>query len=293
MLESSTPHRLIDADPTEFEAFYGRIAFDFAHRLAGHPLFELPRLIDLAKAMNEIPGGIVYNASKVDIGQRWDQTPKPKGDVIRTLREIDSADGWVALKRADHFPAYRALLDACLEEMEVASSRKLREFVKFRNCIIFVNSPHRITNYHIDREWNCLLQVRGTKRVSVFDRSDRDVLPEEELERFWTVDNNAAVWRPQFADRARVFDLEPGRGLHIPVNAPHWVRNGPDVSVSVSVNFHMHDALLGYVYRTNYWMRRMGLNPMPPGRSQWRDAVKGRGYATVRAIGNRIRRKPV
>lgn len=289
MLKSLTPLKLIDADPSVFTQSYGNVAFEFAHRLAGHPLFELDRLLELAEAMQLIPNGITYNTTSMGVGERLDQTPKPEQSVVETLRDIEHVDGWILLKRADHFPEYRELLEICLDEMEEASGRNLKGLVKYRNCSIFINSPNRITNYHIDREWNALLQIRGTKRISVFDRTDREVLTEDEIERFWTVDNGAAKWKSQFENRARVFELTPGSALHIPINSPHWVQNGPEFSVSMSANFHIHDELLGYVYRTNYWLRRVGLRPAPPGRSAWRDAIKGRGYASLRSVGNRLR----
>ena len=276
-------------DPESFEELYGKRSFSFAHRLAGHPLFEMDRLLELAEAMLLVPNGYAYNCSQVGIGQRWDQMPKPNVGLVEALRDIETTDAWVQLNKAETVPAYRELLEACLDEMQQASGRDLSGLVKYRNCTIFINSPNRITNYHIDREWNCLLQIQGSKRVSVFDRSDREVLPEEEIERFWTVDNNSAIWKPQFEDRARVFELTPGTGIHIPINSPHWVKNGPEVSVSLSVNFHLHDKLLGYVYRANYWLRKAGLRPSPPGRSKWIDAVKGNSYASIRSLGNRLR----
>ena len=156
--------------------------------------------------------------------------------------------------------------------------------VKLRNAIIFINSPNRISTYHIDRECNCLLQIRGTKTLSIFDRNDREVLPEEEIERFWAVDNNSAVYKPHLQNRARVFELPPGRGVHIPVNAPHWVRNGPEVSVSLSINFHYHDAMLADVYRANYWLRKLGVRPAAPRESALRDAVKSTVYRSMRVL---------
>lgn len=294
MFEVATPapSTILEAEPATFGESYGQRPFLFGHHLADHPLFHRERLLQLAEEMIHIPNGLVYNSTQVGIGQRWDQTPKPKRDVVETLRNIETSDAWILLKRADHIPEYRELLEACLDEMQQAYGKKISNLIKYRNCSIFISSPRRVTNYHIDREWNCLLQIAGTKTLKVFDRTDRDVLPEEEIERFWTIDNNSAVWKPQFEDRAQIFELAPGRGLHIPINSPHWVQNGPDVSISMSANFHLHDALLGYVYRTNYWMRRIGLRPSPPGRSKWLDAAKGNGYATVRNLGNRLRRRP-
>src|SRR5438270_332982 len=83
--------------------------------------------------------------------------------------------------------------------------------------IIFITSPLRVSSYHIDRECNFLLQIRGAKTIHVFDQNDREVLSEQELESFWTVDNNAAVYKPQLQNRANSYLLQPGCGVHIPV----------------------------------------------------------------------------
>ncbi len=287
MLRELPIQNLIDTE--SFQELYGHRPFSFSHRLAGHPLFGMDRLLELAEALTHISKAYSYNCSQAGIGQRWDEMPTPKIGLIDALRNIETADAWVQLNKAETVPAYRELLESCLDEMQRASGRDLSGLMKYRNCTIFISSPNRITNYHIDREWNCLLQIQGSKRVSIFDRNDREVLPEREIERFWTVDNNSAIWKPQFEDRARVFELTPGEGVHIPINSPHWVKNGPEVSVSLSVNFHLHDRLLAYVYRSNHWLRRAGLRPTPPGRSKWLDLAKGNGYASIRSLGNRLR----
>jgi hypothetical protein len=150
----------------------------------------------------------------------------------------------------------------------------LDRVMKVQEIILFVTSPLRVTSYHIDRECNFLLQVRGEKTLSVFDQRDRIVLPEEELERFWSVDHNAAVHKPEHQNRAREFAMTPGTVVHIPVNAPHWVKNHDNVSISVSVNFQFRDRMLANVYRANYALRKLGVHPTPPGRSGFRDLLK-------------------
>jgi len=64
--------------------------------------------------------------------------------------------------------------------------------------------------------------------------------------------------------------------VRVPVNCPHWVKNGPGVSVTLSVNFWYRNIPRADVYRTNYFLRRMGMRPQPPGASSFRDAVKRR-----------------
>jgi hypothetical protein len=53
------------------------------------------------------------------------------------------------------------------------------------------------------------------------------------------------------------------------------------VSVSLNTNFHYLDAITADVYRANYWLRRLGLNPTPPRVSAFKDAIKRSVYGTV------------
>jgi len=144
-----------------------------------------------------------------------------------------------------------------------------------REVIIFVTSPRRISTYHIDSETNFLLQVHGEKDISIFSKYDREVLPEDEIERFWCEDNNAAVYKPQLQHRADVVRLVPGNGVHIPVNAPHWVQNDNNISVSVSINYHSWDSEYAHLYCANHFLRKkLGLTPTPPRQSPLLDSFK-------------------
>ncbi|MGH7729035.1 MAG: transcriptional regulator [Vulcanimicrobiaceae bacterium] len=279
---------LLEADPAPFRAF-DRRCFDFGHRLGDDPRFAPSRLLALAKTMSRTPGRVYYDAGDVRIEQRWDQVAVCDVPVEGLLERIESAGAWIVLRDVDREPEYAPILDGCIAEIEALAGIDVGKLAKIRKAIIFINSPHRVSSYHIDRECNCLLQICGEKTVHVFDREDRDVLPEDEIERFWTVDNNAAVYKPQFESRANTFALVPGRGVHIPVNAPHWVQNGDQVSVSISINFHYHDRLLADVYRANYWMRRLGLRPTPPRRSALRDGIKGSLYGSARTLRGLVR----
>ena len=267
--------RVFEADPEEFRRQFNRASFEFQHRLVGHPLFELPRLLELARdTARERPKDLYYDAGKVRVDQRWDQTPRASFSVEEALERIENCGAWIILHKADKDPEYAALLNQCMAELQTLIGLDLDRVMKVQEIILFVTSPLRVTSYHIDRECNFLLQVRGEKTLSVFDQKDRIVLPEEELERFWSVDHNAAVHKPEHQNRAREFAMTPGTVVHIPVNAPHWVKNHDNVSISVSVNFQFRDRMLGIVYRANYALRKLGLHPTPPGQSNLRDLLK-------------------
>ena len=127
-----------------------------------------------------------------------------------------------------------------------------------------------------------LVHISGTKTIHVFDREDREVLPEEELERFWSVDFNAAVYKPQLQHRAISYKLAPGIGVHIPVNCPHWIENDDNVSISLSLNFQLRERLRANIYRANFLLRQLGFHPTPPGVMPALDAMKA--YSVLPAV---------
>jgi hypothetical protein len=248
--------------------------FEFSHCFtADHPLFQISRLRKLIENPVTRPGAY-FDAGDIRIGQRWDSVPERKQTLEETFDRVDNAGAWILMKRVQSDPDYNDLLVQCLDEVQRLSGRQIDQDKKSQEAIIFLTSPHRVTSYHIDRECNFLMQVRGEKEISVFDRNDRQVLPEEELETFWSKDNNAGVYKPQYQDRAYVFMMRPGTGVHIPVNSPHWLKNGNNVSISLSISYQYKDWRRKYVFQANYYLRKMGLNPTPPGKSALLDNAK-------------------
>ena len=98
--------------------------------------------------------------------------------------------------------------------------------MRYKKVDVFVTSPKRVTTYHIDSESGFLLQIAGSKEISLFRYDDREVLPEEEIEQFWTVDRNAPRYRPHLQHHADQLTLEPGMGgaysNQCPALGPKW-----------------------------------------------------------------------
>jgi hypothetical protein len=280
ILESPTPAqvtepgRLVDLDGDVFREKFNRRHFVFQHHLSDHPLFQLPRLIELARnTVATRPDDLYYDAGVVDVGQRWGTAPAPF-PVDETIDRIENAGAWIVLKRADADPGYAAVLDRCMSDILEVSGRQLERRMRRKEVIVFITSPNRLTTYHIDSENNFLLQLSGKKEINLFRPEDREVTTEQEIERFYSIDTNSAIYKPQLQHRAEVLMLEPGMGVHIPVNAPHWLKNGDNISISVSINYHSYDSERGAIYRTNHYLRRIGLNPTPPFRSPVVDQLK-------------------
>lgn len=257
-----------------FQEKFNRKPFAFKHSLAEHSAFTMDRLVQLVERTLAEDDKLFWDAGEKTVNQRWDERPGRDFSVQEALRRIEHCGAWIVLFGAERDPEIAGLLTAAMEQADEFSGGSLLKEAKVRSAYIFITSPNRVTPFHIDRECNFLLQIHGSKTIHIFDQHDREVLPETEIERFWSIDNNSARYRPEFQDRALTLDLQPGDGVHIPVNAPHWVKNHGSISVSLSLNFQFRNTKLGNIYRANYYLRKLGLHPTPPGRSQVLDRTK-------------------
>jgi hypothetical protein len=144
----------------------------------------------------------------------------------------------------------------------------------------------------MDPEHNFLLQILVRKQVSMFDGEDRELLSELELERFYARGHRNLVFNERYQRKAHVFELTPGDGLYFPVTWPHWVQNGPEVSVSFSITLRtVSSDRRETLYHVNERMRRLGIGLPAVGRSEFLDEAKYRAFQTLarahRALGGR------
>ncbi len=280
---------MLKLDPLTFREHFNQRHFRVQHELASNPLFEIPRLLELAREVaSKWPEDLHYDRGVTNIGQRWDVPGAQRLPIDETIRNIQTSGAWIDLKSAERSPEYGKILDSCISDLLQISGPQLRKKIRRTQLAIFITSPNRLSTYHIDSETNFLLQIRGTKQISIFSKYDREVLPEQEIERAWTVDTNAAIYKPQLQGHADVVPLSPGVGVHIPVNAPHWVQNGPEISVSAAVLYHSYDRSYANLYAANYFLRRrFGIDPRPPFRSRLLDTVKqpiGAAFIAARRV---------
>jgi 3-hydroxyanthranilic acid dioxygenase len=279
----AAPKAILETDRELFRNNFNRASFQFGHHLSGHPLFEIPALLELSKKMPK--SDLTYDAGQVKVGQRWDEVPPTHMSVDQLIDRIENAGAWILLKKANKDPRYAAILDQAFAEAGRVIGPAFPTKMKMRSAVILITSPNRVTSYHIDPDANFLCQLQGDKVIHVFDRFDRELLPEVELERFWAKDCNAAIYKEQFQNRAKSYDLKPGVGVHMPVNAPHWVQNGNNISVTLAMIFQFPDSVLGNIYRANYYLRKLGLRPRAPGSSAIGDKFKSMALSS--AIGAR------
>ena len=266
---------VFDIDPAVFQKNFNRQWFALEHTLADSRLFTIERLVELAKqTAKDRPSDLYFDKGATKPGQRWNETPACDLPIDETIRRLEHEGAWIILKHAEIDPGYKDILQRAMGEVFQLTGREIEQQIKFSEVILFITSPQRLTTYHIDRECNFVAQIRGEKTIHIFDREDKDVLPETEIERFWAVDTNSAQYKPELQSRAHSFLLQPGNGVHIPVHAPHWLQNHNDISITASLNFKFKESMEANIYRMNYLLRKFGSDPTPPGQSPTRDAIK-------------------
>jgi hypothetical protein len=275
--EHSTSREVMQIPEEVFQKNFNKSPFVFEHNLSDRPAFSMERLEKLLELTIPHPDLLYWDAGEKRIDQRWNEKPGRDFSAQEAFRRIRESGAWIILFGASRDPEIAELLDASMEQVRDLSGYDLFKDTKTRDAYIFITAPHRVTTYHMDFQCGFLLQLRGSKELHVFDQTDRENVPEVELEKFWTKDTNAAVYKPEFENRAKVVQLVPGIGAHLPVNAPHWLKNGDDISVSLSLNFQFKNSVLANIYRTNYYLRRFGFQPTPPGVSAFKDRLKGNG----------------
>jgi hypothetical protein len=264
--------RYLEIDRAQFQGDFNRRPFALSHRLADHPLFSLERIIHLAQRLPA--SNVEYNAGDIPISQDPRTTPQNGLSIAETVRRIETCRSWMVLKRVETDPEYGQLLDACLDEVAPITDPIIGP-MRNRRGYVFVSSPNSTTPYHIDHEYNFLLQIRGPKFANIWEPADRAVLSEKEIEDIYLGRHRNLVYRDNYQQRAHVFAMKPGVAVHFPVNAPHYIKTGDSYNVSFSITFQSPQSeRRSMVYNVNGRLRSIGVVPVPYGESPIRDAAK-------------------
>ena len=267
-----------------FQTAFDRKPFFFSHSVHTSELFSWPMLSSLAARAEAKAGGYYFESGDTTPGQKWRGVPEGKS-LADVLEHIGESNSLIMLKRVQEYDEYRAFLNTCMEELGGLCNVDLKSSYRDPVMTILITSPKRVTPYHIDGEANFLLQIRGAKTVHIFNGGDSEVLTDVELEKFWSgADTKAPQYREHLESKAWRFEISPGSGVSNPVIFPHWVENGSEISVSLSINFKRVVDTAADAYRVNHTLRKMGLKPTRPGRSAMLDGIKSGSYRAARSL---------
>lgn len=249
------------------------------HGMVGHPMLQLDALAALAQRMRPID--VEYNRGDLPVGVDPASTPANGLSILETIRSIEDCGSWMVLKFVEQDPLYRQLLDETLAGLEPVVGPVTGPMLK-REGFIFISSPDAVTPFHFDPEHNVLLQIRGTKTMTVFPAGDETIVPGALHEAFHRGGHRNLPWEDAFAARGAAFSLGPGEAIYVPVKAPHWVKNGREPSISFSITWRsewsFHEE---YAHGFNHMLRRIGLSPSAPRRFPHDNRLKSTAYRAI------------
>lgn len=264
---------------------YNRLPFLLQHRLAEHPDFELEPLFALCRRLP--PSEVKYRTGVVPADAHFDSSlSQYRRDLTLddAIDNLEARQAYIAIYNPEQDDRYRPIIETLIGEIGLAVQGH-EHCINWYSTYIFISARDSLTPYHMDREMNFLLQIRGRKTAQLWDPNDDAVMSPAERDHLFSHGEDARpAYRPSLESLAMTFELEPGLGVHHPFIAPHLVRTGPELSVSLAVTFRTP--------RSDQWsdahrfnervLRRLGL---PAGRvGSAAPSANGAKAATIRAL---------
>jgi Cupin-like domain len=265
-----------------FATNYPETPHKLTHNLRDHPLLTIEALARLGESLPE--ASVEYNKGDLPVGIDPALVPANGLSIGDTIRMVETSGSWAVLKNIEQLPEYAALLMGLLTELKPHIEEKTGRMLKPQG-FIFVSSPNAVTPYHFDPEHNILLQLRGTKVMTQFPACDSRFAPDETHEGYHTGGHRNLVWRDELAAGGTEWPLKPGEALFVPVMAPHHVKNGPTVSISLSITWRSDWSFAEADARAfNGVLRKVGIQPKAPGRFPAQNKAKATAWRVIRKL---------
>ncbi len=262
-----------------FARHYPETPHKLNHALGDHPLLTIERLAQLGETLP--PASVEYNKGDLPVGIDPALVPANGLSIGDTIRMVETSGSWAVLKNIEQNREYEALLLGLLAELKPHIEEKTGQMMRPQG-FIFVSSPNAVTPYHFDPEHNILLQLRGTKVMTQFPAGDARFAPDETHEGYHVGGHRNLVWRDELAVGGTGWPLAPGEALFVPVMAPHHVKNGPAVSISLSITWRSDWSFAESDARAfNGLLRRWGIKPKAPGRYPAQNMAKSYAWRIV------------
>lgn len=268
-----------------FDQFYPDSILKMQHEFLDHPLMEIPSLLALSE---RLPASVIeHNIGALPIGIGQHDVPGHPDSVRDTIDAIEENGSWVVLKNIEIDPTYKTLLHDVLSEVRPtveAHTGPMLNLVGF----IFISSPHSVTPFHSDPEYNILLQTRGRKTMTLYSGMDESIIPAQFHETYHTGGPRTVPWKDEYAEHGTAVTLCAGDAIYVPLKWPHYVKNGPEVSISLSVTWRSHWSYAEADTRAfNKILRKFGLDPAPPRPLPHLNTAKSTAWRALRKVGVR------
>jgi hypothetical protein len=266
----------LELTPQILDRSFNREPIGFNHNLNTLSMFELDSLRTLAEkyAGHDSDYMVASSASAPD--QKFRSVKSTDLTPSQAIERLNTESVRILLKRPQNYDSrFQKLLDGLTEQVVSLSGGLKADRIMRLESSIFLTSAKTLTPFHFDPSAVFFFQITGGKIYHVYPPT---ALTEPEMEQFYfrgLVDIAQVELNRRDPKLERVFNLAAGKGLHQPQNAPHWVETNGDISISYSFFFETQSARK--ISRTrgfNYYMRKIGAEPTPPGARPRIDAFK-------------------
>lgn len=242
----------------------GREILRFNHRLADTGLFTDEAL---ARLLDEHPRSETTICTMKENPPPDETWIAGEADGLSGAELVEAARRgalWVSPRSAmTRNPRYKAVFDQVMGDFSRATGLKILT----ADAAVLISGARMGIFFHVDPAETMLWHVRGTKTIHVYPPR-QDYVTEEALEAILLKENLSDLpYRPAMEADAEALDLEPGEAVFWPQHSPHRVVNGPNLNVSVSVEFSTPRSALtnGVFYVNGVLRRRLGARPTSRG----------------------------
>ena len=122
--------------------------------------------------------------------------------------------------------------------------------------------------------------------MTVFPARDEELVPARKSEEFHNGGHRNLIWQDGFKARGTPFPLAPGEAVHVPVKAPHFVENGPAVSISLSITWRSERSVAeGELHSFNALLRKRGLPTGAVSERPEQQGIRRFVYRVMRKLG--------
>jgi hypothetical protein len=287
---------LLGLDDAVFSENYDRVPFSFSHNLHQLTLFKDETLKSLCETYAAHPEDYFVSRSAPAAGAVFYSVPTTPLKPHEAFDQLTAGSYKILLKRLEcHHDGFRDLLNTLFAQVKghLQRNRFSDEVVRLESSV-FISAPQATTPFHFDPEVNFFSQIEGEKIYHLYAPSE---LGEDEVEPLYvraTTDIGQVDLARRNPSAEHLIRLRPGAGLHQPQDAPHWVETVGSRSVSYTFVYETREGRRRSRVRSfNAYLRRLHIDPAPPGEHPARDAVKAAAMAAAiparRHIGKAVR----
>lgn len=266
-------------DPNLMKSAYNKHPFIVPHRLEDHPLFTIDSLFTLCRRLNEPHVKVRFGNIPKDVNFDTSLDEYKKELTLEdALMAFEEKKAYIVINNPERDPTYRVVIEELLGEIAV-QLKNLNETINWYSTYIFISTEGSVTPYHMDREMNFLLQIKGNKIVKLWDPLDPEIMTDSQKDALLAYSGNRPEYHSAFDRKALVYDLNPGLGVHHPFIAPHLVTTLDGVAISLAITFRTHQSdTWTFAHTLNHKLRKLGWSPTAVACYPWLDKMKSRFY---------------